>query len=123
MPISALCHVITRYKVKVARRKQQQTSVFSFFHLLPHRSAMQDNGIIALKNFRKRWKARKHDVIGTVSFGVSARESAPLWHHYAKATVSIDNGSTNLPCTQSYIYALFVGELWRYPGKPPLEIR
>jgi len=46
---SALCHVLTWYKVKVIRQKQQ-TGVFSFFYLSAHRSTMQQNRITMLKN-------------------------------------------------------------------------
>jgi len=73
--VSALSHVMTRYKVKVFRRKQQMP-VFSFFDLSIHLTATQPNGIITSK-IRKRQKARKHYIIGTVSFRLSARENAP----------------------------------------------
>jgi len=42
------CHVMTWYKVKVARHKEQQTYMLSLFHLSQHRSATQENGIVTL---------------------------------------------------------------------------
>jgi len=66
-----------RYKVKVARRKQQQRCVFSVFHMSPRRSSEQKNGI---KKSRKRRKTQMLYVTSTVSFRVSARESYPLNH-------------------------------------------
>jgi len=69
---------LTWFKVKVARRKQQQTNVFSFFHLSPQRNATQENGIITLQNSASDEKHASITSSGTVSFRVSARESASL---------------------------------------------
>jgi len=68
---------MTQYKVKVAQSKQQQTSV-SFLPL--QHSAMQANEILTLKipQATKSIQAlcHRHCAIGTVSFCVSASESA-----------------------------------------------
>jgi len=51
------CHVLTPYMVK-----QQQTSVFSFFHLSPHGSAIREQNYY-VKEFHKCQKAYKHYII------------------------------------------------------------
>jgi len=60
--VSALHPVLTRHKVKVAQRKQQLTCVFPFFHLSPHRNAMQQWNYY-VKKFPKQQKAHKQYVI------------------------------------------------------------
>jgi len=91
--VSALYHVVTPYKVKVARRKQQQTSVFSFFG-----DATQQNGIFTFKKIPGDEMHANITSSGTVSFRVSAHKSATLMHKIIN-TLTADDYSKQLTNT------------------------
>jgi len=69
---SAQCHVVTQYDVKVARSKQQQTSVLSFFRLSQHHNATQENGLPTLENSGSNKKHASTMSSGTVTLRVWA---------------------------------------------------